>query len=100
MSALPGETSDPVRMRAQGIQSSLEADTGPLSLRAAQVELSRLRALFRRNPALFSSETLGMLQSLSGRLKSRSEQGLGETRELALGALRGVRGPPRAGQSL
>ncbi len=100
MSAPPAASESPVHRRAQEIWQALEGDAGPLAVRGAQVELSRLRALFRRNPALFSSETLAMLQSLSGKLRARSEAGLGEARELALTALRESFGYPafRPGQ--
>ncbi len=90
-----------LQKRVEALAQALHADGEDLgSVRRCQVELSRLRSLFRRNAAAFSTDTLAMLKNLSGQVRRRSEMGLGPARELALAALKESFGYPsfRPGQ--
>lgn len=73
--------------RAESLKKSLGENTSLAAMRALQVELSRLRDLFRRQRHLFDASTVSLLKELSLRAKTRSEAGLGEAHDLALGAL-------------
>src|SRR5690606_39797271 len=88
MSASLAAPEDAVTRRAREIAERLERDPrGLRTRRVCQSERSKLRALFRRNPALFSSDAVGMLQSLSSRLKTLSETGGADAHAAALAAL-------------
>lgn len=88
MSASLAAPEDAVMRRAREITDRLEGDPkGLRTVRDCQAELSKLRALFRSNPGLFSSDAVRMLQSLSSRLKTLSEAGGGDAHAAALNAL-------------
>lgn len=83
---MPSEVS-PFRQRAARLLSALGEENSLETVRAAQLELSRMRDAFRRKKHVFDAATLAMLKDLAARAKKRSEAGLGEARQLALKTL-------------
>lgn len=76
-----------VRVRVERLLAELEASQEPQVLRNTQVELSRLRSMFRRQKELFDGETLGTLKKLAQVARERSAGGWEQARGPALEAL-------------
>ena len=76
-----------VKTRVLALQSSVEAATGLSTLREAQEELSRLRALFRTNRELFDAGMLAALKELGAELERASSQAVPAARQGALSVL-------------
>lgn len=76
-----------VRVRVERLLSQLEASSEPEVLRTTQVELSRLRSMFRRQKQLFDGDTLQTLKRLAQVARERSQGGWEKARGPALKAL-------------
>ena len=85
----PTATADSsVRGRAEKLSRALEGQPSLDALRQSQAELSRLRALFRRQKHLFDAVTIGLLRQLSIRVRDVAQAGSSEARQLARSTLR------------
>ncbi len=76
-----------VEHRVLALKEEVKCARGLLALRKAQGELSRLRALFRKNRALFDDNSLVALKDLSTQIHRIASEAAAETRQGALSVL-------------
>src|SRR5690606_28355239 len=77
-----------VAARVVALRASLTEAGALASLRYAQQELSRLRALFRQNRTLFDTRSLALLKELGEALKNNSDGAALSARAGALAVLK------------
>ncbi len=78
----------PVAARVRSLCQSAERANGLSELREAQKELSRLRALFRKNRALFDQDSLVQLKRLGEQLRDAASEVVPDARRDALEVLK------------